>query len=73
MHTLTNESMARNLTIFAYGGAFLYLNKGSNFGSITYGAAVEVNEVVDLDVVSQRYVYNALSLVIYGCFLHLTN
>ena len=45
-----DEGVALDLAVFADGGVFLYFDEGADLGIVADGAAVEVDEVVELDV-----------------------
>ena len=53
---LTDKSVALNFAVSADSGVFLYLDEGANLGAVTDGAAVEIDEIVELDIVAQLYV-----------------
>ena len=49
-HALADESVALDLAVPADGDVFLDFDEGADLGAVADGAAVEVDEVVQLDV-----------------------
>ena len=53
---LADESVALNFAVSADSGVFLDFDEGANLGAVADGAAVEIDEFVELDIVAQLYV-----------------
>ena len=52
-----DEGVALDLAVLADGGVFLDFDEGADLGAVADGAAVEVDEVVQLDVLSKDDVW----------------
>ena len=59
-YPFADEGVAGDLTIHADFGPFLDLNKGTDFGVITNGAAVKVDKVVNVDAFAEFYIWGDL-------------
>ena len=59
-YAFADERVAGNLTIPADFGPFLNFYKVTDFGVITNGAAVKVDEVVNLDAFAEFYTWGDL-------------
>ena len=55
-HAFADEGVAGDFAIFADDGVFLDLDEGADFGVFADFAAVEVDEVVDLDIFAEFYI-----------------
>ena len=51
--SLADEGVALNLAAFTNEGVLLDFDEGADFGAVVYGAAVEVDEIVEDDVFTQ--------------------
>ena len=56
-YALADESVALDLAVIADGGVFLYLDEGADLGAVADGAAIEIDEIVKLDVFSKDDVW----------------
>ena len=51
-HAFADKGVAGYFAVFADKSVFLNLDKGTDFGVVANGAAIEVDEVVDLNVLA---------------------